>query len=691
MLRKRGMCVLRQYFGFMSPAEEKKRKKEQLYQISERVTNFFWDDAPNKYGFEEREGQNEMAFEILDAIKDHKHIVVEAGVGIGKSFAYLVPLLYYNQITQTPVVIATSTIALQEQLYDDVIRLGELLNIHPFVRLFKGQTHYVCKLRAIERLSNSKDTFEQGLLNEIISGTYDRRSFSVEIPQLLWDKINIYRYSRYACYKCAYRDECGYCRMRDDLPWSRGFVLCNQDILTAHLKKVSQGTEGLLPFATDTIVIDEAHNLEGRVRNAVTIRLNQRTILAVAEASIKDLHGLGMEYISEELDEAGKCIKALYSELNRQIQDQISDSEQDMKYAERFFFRATSQAINLLKNASENIKRLASSVDINASRDLRRMSNNTALDDLMDISKSLQELVNHFTDYLVWIERDRSGAALLYCPKNMQDVIRRLYFNGTVKTILTSATITGSAAGSLKEQYSYFIQNTGFPTDDRSVLSEPKPSPFPYDEHAMIYYCKDLPHPTKDHDAFIDEGVRRLVELLDISHGRALVLFTAKTDMEEVFKRLKAMDLPYKILVQQSGSSQDRVLQEFRDDVDSVLLGSGAYWEGISIEGKSLSHLVVFRLPFPIPDPIIEYKSSVAKDPLMQVQVPEMIIKLKQGIGRLIRNFSDKGIVSIIDSRLRDNRPTPYHDITWNALPIKNRTDDIQVIRQFYDSLALEE
>lgn len=682
---------MQQYFGFMSPAEQEKRKKEQLYQISEHVTNFFWDDAPNKYGFEEREGQNEMAFEILDAIKDNRHIVVEAGVGIGKSFAYLVPLLYYNQITQAPVVIATSTIALQEQLYDDVLRLGDLLNIHPSVCLFKGQTNYVCKQRAVERLSNSKDSFEWELLNEILSGTFDRRNFSVEIHQALWDKINIYRYSRHTCNKCSYRDECGYYRMRLDLPWNHGFVLCNQDILTAHLKKVSQGAEGLLPLNTGTIVVDEAHNLEGRVRNATTIRLSQRAILSIAEASIKDLHGLGMEYISRELTEVKRSVNAFYSELNQQMQDQISDSEQDMKYADRFFFRASTRALHLLENASDDLEQLATSVDINASRDLRRMTNNTAPDDLMDISKSLQELTDHFSNYLVWIERDKSGAALLYCPKNMKDVIRRLYFNGKVKTILTSATITSSSVGSLEEQYSYFIRNTGFPTNGRNVLSEPKPSPFPYDKHAMVYYCKDLPHPTREHDSFIDAGVCRLVELLDISHGRALVLFTAKTDMEEVFARLKAMELPYKILMQQPGSSQDRVLQEFRNDVDSVLLGSGAYWEGISIEGKSLSHLVVFRLPFPIPDPIIEYKSSIAKDPLMQVQVPEMIIKLKQGIGRLIRSFSDKGIVSIIDSRLRDNRPTPYHDITWDALPIKNRTDDIQVIRQFYDGLALEE
>ena len=203
----------------------------------------------------------------------------------------------------------------------------------------------------------------------------------------------------------------------------------------------------------------------------------------------------------------------------------------------------------------------------------------------------------------------------------------------------------------------------------------------------MIYYCDDLPHPTREHEAFIEKGVERLLEILSISNGKALVLFTAKTDMEEVYSILDKKNLPYKILMQQPGSSQDKVLNEFKEDTNSVLLGTGAYWEGISIEGKSLSNVIIFRLPFPVPDPIIEYKCSVAKDALMDVRVPEMIIKLKQGIGRLIRNFTDTGIVCIIDRRLRDEPPERYHDITWDSLPIKNRTSSLDDIRKFYEGL----
>ena len=166
------------------------------------------------------------------------------------------------------------------------------------------------------------------------------------------------------------------------------------------------------------------------------------------------------------------------------------------------------------------------------------------------------------------------------------------------------------------------------------------------------------------------------------------MLFTAKTDMKEVYTILSELNLPYKILMQQPGSSQDKILNEFREDTNSVLLGTGAYWEGISIEGKSLSNVVIFRLPFPVPDPIIEYKASIAKDALMDVLVPEMIIKLKQGIGRLIRNFSDTGIVCIIDPRLRDDQSARYHDIVWESLPIKNRTNKLDRLKEFFDNLS---
>lgn len=350
-------------------------------------------------------------------------------------------------------------------------------------------------------------------------------------------------------------------------------------------------------------------------------------------------------------------------------------------------FKDDSEALALLSSMATALDALSENIQVYSSFDLRRGGRYSGADDFYTKAEELLDIVSDLGSSLLWIEKRGDNAELVYCPENTRNIISNLYFRGDVCTILTSATLTNAAQGSLPERYAYFISNTGFPTDESGFLSEPKPSPFPYDEHAMVYYCDDLPHPREDHDAFIQRGVERLIEILEISNGKALVLFTAKTDLEEVYMALRQRNLPYKILIQQPGASQDQVLSEFRNDVNSVLLGTGAYWEGIDIRGKSLSNLVIFRLPFPVPDPIIEHKVSLAKDGMMDVRVPEMIIKLKQGIGRLIRSFSDKGIVSIIDPRLRDQPKERYHDTVWDSIPIHNRTTSLAELRAFYHSL----
>lgn len=677
------------YPSIFDTTENRKRKWDtSIYEISERVSSFFWDEAPNKYGLEAREGQQDMAFEILDAIRSSYHIAVEAGVGIGKSFAYLVPLLLYNQKTNLPVVIATSTIALQEQLMDDIERLSPMIGVKPKVLLAKGQTHYICQMRAIDYFATPEGQPFARIKQLIDDGCQDRRSFPIAIPSKIWDKINVVRYNRRICFGCPFSERCQYAELRDELKYTNGVILCNQDLLTAHLFKLDRGQEGLMSESVQMVVIDEAHNLEDKVRSATTERHGQRQLINVINAATKSVHGEEREYILEEADDAIRAVRALFNDLYQQVRCQIEQSERDMKYAERFFFHDDNGAVDLIRSVSKHLQKLSSSVQIFGSKDRRRDRSPSGSDELDAAAQSFKALVAGFKKQLVWLECHGSAVDLVFCPKNTRDILSKLYFRSKIRTIMTSATLTSATDGSVNDQYAYFLHNTGFPIERNGVLSEPKPSPYPYDEHAMIYFCDDLPHPTKEHAAFIEKGVDRLIQVLNISHGKALVLFTAKTDMEEVYAALQGRDLPFNILIQQDGASQERVLQKFREDTNSVLLGTGAYWEGISIEGKSLSNLVIFRLPFPVPDPIIEYKASIAKDPLMDVRVPEMIIKLKQGIGRLIRNYTDTGIVSIIDSRLRDDHPERYHDVTWNSLPIHRRTTDIREAERFYHEVC---
>ena len=660
-------------------------RKQWLREIGSKVFKFFFDD-PIKYGFEIREGQQEMACEIVDAITDGSHLAVEAGVGIGKSFAYLVPLLFYSQTFNSPVVVATSTIALQEQLLGDVQRLQKMLGTGREVILAKGQTHYVCGKRAGQYISDPSAPLYKEIKSGLESGAQERKNFGLPIPQRIWDQINVTRFSMHACASCT--DKCLYYHIRDRLMYEDGIILCNQDFLTAHLQRRSRMQRGLISEQAELIVVDEAHNLEDKVRSATTAYLRQGTILSMIRAAVKEVPATDRRYMQRSVSQAEAAVRDFYRHLKDQVQQQINESAQDMKYADRFFFRESDTAIALLSAMSKGLSDLADDVEIQLARTEIPVFNASASDELDNIVSGLSEVLDDFNNHLVWIEQKGASVDLVYCPKNTRQIIRRLFFDSGVLSILTSATLTTSGQGEIEEQYSYFIDSTGFPAEDGAFLSEPKPSPFPYDDHAMIYYCDDLPHPTQEHEEFIQQGTARLTDILNISKGKALVLFTAKTDMEEVYATLQSQKLPYKILMQQAGSSQENVLQEFEEDTDSVLLGTGAYWEGISIEGKSLSNLIIFRLPFPVPDPIISYKASISSDPLMKVMVPEMVTKLKQGVGRLIRNFTDTGIISIIDPRLKDANPKPYCDVVWKALPISNRTNDLQKLKEFYERLS---
>ena len=671
-------------FVFNSPKEQEKKKKTDLQAIGEKVTSFFWDVAP-EHGFEMREGQQDMSFEIVDALIHDQHFAVEAGVGIGKSFGYLVPVLLYNKKMKKPVIVATSTIALQEQLWDDVHDVMPLLNTDPEVILAKGQTHYLCHKRANEYLSMDGAVIPKELADGIEEGFQERKQFPPFLPQNIWDKVNIQRFSMRNCGPCE--KKCLYYAIRSQLRYTDGIVLCNQDFLTAHLRQIRRGQDGLINRDADLIVVDEAHNLDDKVRSATTERINQGKILGLIKSATNEVKPSDRQNVYAEANEAQRAIRTFFDCLKAQVQQQINNAQQDMRYADRFFFDDSAESIDLLRSMVDATKNAALSIQIYASFEDHGRST-AASDDLDELTENLTEMIEELDDYLLWIERKGSQAELVYCPKNTREITKRLYFSGKARTILTSATLTNTTEGSLEDQYAYFISNTGFPTDEHGCLSEPKPSPYPYDEHSMIYYCDDLPHPTKEHEAFIEQGVQRLLEVLDISGGKALVLFTAKSDMEDVYSILSQKELPYKVLMQQSGSSQDQVLKEFRENTNSVLLGTGAYWEGISIEGKSLSNVVIFRLPFPVPDPIINYKASIADDALMDVNVPEMVIKLKQGIGRLIRNFTDTGIVCIIDRRLRDEPAERYHDIAWSSLPIKNRTKSLDELRRFYEGLS---
>jgi len=665
-----------------------------LERICTEVNRFFTVEAARR-GFETRAGQQAMAFDIAGALRDNKHIAVEAGVGIGKTYAYLVPLMYYHQTSGKPIVISTSTIALQEQLIADIRHISSMLKYPVETVLAKGQAHFVCRKKAFQYIKKHGD---KQLESEILAGAVERQDFKATFADSLWNKININGYSNRTCVEeCELESRYHFIKLRDRMRKTSGFIICNHDLLTVHLQKVSLDQCALLPDDVTHIVLDEAHNLEDKVRSALTLGYSHSKISGVideAMEAVREEHRGDLEY---RIDVLHHCLTELYKLLDQQIKSQIAKDKKLSQNAERFFLSVSEDSglKPLLFVITSYLDKIASDIH-SASLFSRTVTSSVpfVIRETQNASRFFSNLLREDAGTLFWLER-RKGAGrpvtISSCPANVNEIIEDLYFSQQHRCILTSATIIGQSAGSTKDKYAYFVNSTNFPAEPLGYLSEPRQSPFPYNKHAILYYSDSLPHPNRCREAFIIQGTREIVKLLEITNGKAMVLFTSKSDLQAVYDLLLRQHLPYKLYAQLPGKAQNLMIKDFKRDTNSVLLGTGTYWEGVNIEGSSLSNLIIFRLPFPVPDPIIHQKCSRSGNPLMEVLAPEMIIKLKQGAGRLIRSYSDIGIVSILDPRLGEKYHSEYSGMVWDALPIKNKTKDIERVKTFYASLKKKE
>ena len=627
-------------------------------ELIEPVQGFFEKAAEN--GLERREGQIAMSSEICDAVVKKKPIAVEAKVGIGKSIAYLVPVILQYFRERRQIIIATSTIALQEQLENDVHTVLKMIGVKAEVIAAYGMRNYICRRRLASQERKKPEALSR-ILYIAKQGMQFKTKMGIKINNKLWDSICIKSIGE-RCSDCRYAHNCQYGIIRSRLQYENCIVICNQNMLVAHLMLRDKGLPGIFDPSNNITVIDEAHNLESKFRSAYTRRMSQsefRYELAAAEKRLKN---------TPPIDVLRKMYADLFKNLHNDIAIQKRNAEGDMLI---FYF-----------NQGEYVKKLLF--------DIRR--------GLVDLEKRLgyelnslsflRELCNIRKENIIWLESDIE-LTFCICKKDIRRDISRLLFKQDVCTILTSATISSSGVGEPAERCRYFLETLDFPIEI-GIISEPKKSPYDYDKNTMLYVSPNMPYPghsNEERRQYAEAAISEIIKLLDVTDGKALILFTAKSDMNYVYGRLTNENLPYKLLIQNGSSSQKRRLEKFKADTHSVILGSGTFWEGINIEGESLSQVIIYKLPFPVPDPLNEYKMSLVKDPIMEVAVPEMIIKLKQGAGRLIRSATDKGIVSILDPRVNSKSRATYRDITLNALPEKHITEDIVELQEFWNCI----
>lgn len=630
-------------------------------------------DRFGRLGLTARTGQQDMSLDIADAYIHGHNAMIEAGVGIGKSFAYLIPGLLINQLSRQPVIIATSSIQLSEQIHRDLRFIGNRLGFS-MVRsvVGKGMGQYACRLRAVElpRREASASPLT-GLAERIIHGEINERAdLKSGVSDALWSSVcvNDCRFEH-----CHFRSTCSFYEMRAKINAGTAemdFIIVNQDLLIRDLIKKKEGTKGLITDRPALIVIDEAHNLEAKVRDAQTLEFTLRGTCRALEDAVQLLVRQSADRsLMSSLQLVTKCLRGVFRQVEDDLRQNAKQDNDRIKVSEI-------TGMPLLRGI-QILQEFRLSLAVLVSRHEREIDN--AYEAVGGMIHLFQVLAGAEKRYLLWAGSPRGEATVSICPKGISQFLKHSLFNGKTPVILTSATLCQTGE-TLKEQYAYLTESLGY----RGEYMERQASPFDYKHHTMMYIARNVPYYTPgNREAYLEAAYKELLRLCNVTDGRALVLFSAKEDMKYVHQKLSAEKLDWALHMQREGSSQDGIIAEFRKS-KGVLLSTGVFWEGVNIEGSDLSQLIVFRLPFPVPaDPVYEYKAAMAGDPMQEVFVPDMLLRLRQGTGRLIRSETDLGIVSILDSRLSAGARNHYREQVLAALPFRRVTEDFGVLEQF--------
>lgn len=619
-----------------------------------------------------------MALDIAEAIVNRRNLIVEAGVGIGKSLGYLIPALYTIKFSNRPIIISTSSIQLTEQLMDDVKEASKLTGIPVKATVGKGKRNYSCKKRIFEDNGENINKEKLDKIKEWVmdSETGERADAPFQISNNEWEKVKVQRCS---FEKCKFKSDCGFYKMRNEIEghFNHKIIIVNQDLLIANLLKKSEGRKSFIDENYEAIIIDEAHNLEEKTRNALTESWNLKRIDQLIENLLK-IFSQRMDYDENIKEEIEKTKKYLHDMFNKIFSFVIKEIDPDK------FEEMERVKVGLYNFDEKNLLILLKEFHVMIQFEQK---DERFQETLMEEIEKLIEFIESFkrreiSNLLFWGEinkpKNEKGLTVSFAPKDIDKRLNKILFSKSKPVILTSATIT-QPGNDLEHQYSYIMNSIGFEGD----FEEIKKSPFPYDQNSRIYIPNDISPPTDiNKEKYLNQISERIFELINITEGRTLVLFTAKTDMDYVYTELINKESKINILKQMEGSNQKLIIKDFIK-TNGVLLSTRIFWEGIDIPGNDLVSVIITRLPFPVPDPIIEYKTNQAKDKMNEILIPEMIRHLRQGAGRLIRKENDKGILSILDSRLSVKYGREYRESVLEMLPIKNELNNLQEISEF--------
>jgi ATP-dependent DNA helicase DinG len=601
-----------------------------------------------------------MAAEVHAAIDEGRPVIVEAGTGTGKTLAYLIPALLSRRKT----IVSTGTKTLQDQILEhDIPLLSTHLGQSFRVVCMKGRTNYLCFHRLQRALMQPELVPDQheGSLRQLAdwaqrSARGDRAEIDWLSDDFLgWNHVSA-RGDQCLGQRCAYFDQCFLTRLREEAA-AADLVVVNHHLFFADLALRSDGYGQVIP-RYEAAVFDEAHLLEETANQYFSIQVSSHQLHEL----LRDVRG--------ELAAAGcrnralmRILESLGSATNRFFAA-LPPSERRNRFAPQLTGKRFGDCWRQL---NQGLEQLGGELQRHreASEGLSSCHRRTVA-----VEQALEMIVTQRDpDYVYWYETRGKATFLWASPVQVAPILQGLLFERLRPYIFTSATLA------VRNQLAFFTSRIGLPPETRGLVLD---TPFSYREQALIYLPTHLPLP--DSPDFTRAAAAEIAAILEQTLGRAFILFTSYRNLREVHAQLGQLS-GFTFLVQ-GEQPKAILLRRFSEDTASVLLGTASFWQGVDVPGEALSCVVIDKLPFAAPsDPLVaarlEIIAAKGGNPFQEFQIPQAVLTLRQGLGRLIRRATDRGVLAILDGRLYKRS---YGRIFLESLPqsrITHRREDI--------------